>query len=305
MKRIRSHLCMLLCLIMAAAGIFGPAAIHAADPDCQDLKQLLNELSLEVDDADKRMVAHPNFIKELRKLIDKYSAKLRETFINETFSDGEFYQNPEWQVTQGAFSITENQRLYSRAESYYEEGQQEPERKKETFEIIIGEILKPRGDDQGKTQSGQKRVEEVASIRTRAAISMDYEVDLTVVSASTLGSMEIVLMSGNNLTPLYRLRYHPSPSQDRPVEIIRERNGRQYMIDSATQYPNLDDGRIHRIQWTRDAEGNMKVLIDGQVVISTVELYYRDKFSGIELLNRGGTYEWGPIRVMQAEKKAP
>lgn len=307
MKRILSHLCMALCLTIVGTGIFGAASVLSADQNCQDMKQLLNELSQEVDDADKRMVAHPNFIKELRKLVDKYRAKLRDTFINETFSDGDFHRNPVWQVMRGTFSITEDRRLYSHADSYYkEEQQQEPERKKEAFEIIIGEILKPReGDDQEEPASDRERVEEEAAVRTKATISPDYEVDMTVVSDSTWGNMEIVLLGGNNLNARYRLRYYPSPSQDRPIEIIRERNGRQYMIDSATKYPDLDDGRTHRIQWSRDTGGKMKVLVDGQEIISTVEVYYRDKFKGIELVNHGGTYEWGPIRVMQAEKTAP
>jgi len=301
MKAMRSFLCIACCLIMAAGGVSAASAGQGS----QDMKELLKELDRKVDDADKRMVAHPNFIKELRKLIDKYQARLRDIFINETFSDKNYTSNPAWQVMRGAFRVNADKRLYSQADAYYADrgDQQETGRKKEAFEIIIGEILKPRGgEDDREAEPERERVDEVAAIRTRAGISPDYEVDLEIVSHSDWGSMDIVLLGGNNLTPKYRLRYHPAPSQDRPIEIIRERNGRQYMIDSATKYPDLDDGRVHRLQWTRDTKGNMTVLVDGREIISTVELYYRDKFSGIELVNRGGTYEWGPIRVMQAEK---
>ena len=66
------------------------------------------------------------------------------------------------------------------------------------------------------------------------------------------------------------------------------------------KYPSLDDGLPHRIQWIRDAQGNMKVLVDGQEVLSTVEFYYNKAFSGISLVNKGGAYEWGPINILEA-----
>jgi hypothetical protein len=40
--------------------------------------------------------------------------------------------------------------------------------------------------------------------------------------------------------------------------------------------------------------------IDGGEVLNTVELYYKEEFSGLALANNGGTYEWGPIQVLQA-----
>ena len=46
----------------------------------------------------------------------------------------------------------------------------------------------------------------------------------------------------------------------------------------------------------------MKVLVDGQEIITTVEIFYQDEFGGLGLVNRGGTYEWGPIKVLQAPK---
>ena len=39
-------------------------------------------------------------------------------------------------------------------------------------------------------------------------------------------TMEIVLMGGNPLIPQYRMVYHSVPSAERPIEIIRERDGK-------------------------------------------------------------------------------
>ncbi len=46
----------------------------------------------------------------------------------------------------------------------------------------------------------------------------------------------------------------------------------------------------------------MRVLVDGEEVLSTVEVFYKDAFAGLQLVNRGGIYEWGPIRIMEAPK---
>ena len=46
----------------------------------------------------------------------------------------------------------------------------------------------------------------------------------------------------------------------------------------------------------------MQVLVDGREVLSTVELFYRDEFAGLRLVNRGGIYEWGPILVQQTQE---
>ena len=113
------------------------------------------------------------------------------------------------------------------------------------------------------------------------------------------GGMELVLMGGSPAQNLYRLVYNASPSKDRPMQIIREKGGRSYIIDMANDYPLLEDGALHRIQWTRDVNGNMLVMVDGKTVISTVELFYRDAFTGFALANAGGIWEWDSVKILQ------
>jgi hypothetical protein len=166
--------------------------------------------------------------------------------------------------------------------------------------IILKEIMRASQKDRKKEEESPPPQEREAVIRTLAKIGPTFELDLTFVSKSEWGSMEIVLLGGEPLSPRYRLIYRAAASQQRPIELARERGSRSYIIESATQYPNLDDGAPHKIQWIRDMSGEMRVLVDGMVVLSTVEVYYRDDFTGLALVNRGGTYEWGPIQVVKA-----
>ena len=46
----------------------------------------------------------------------------------------------------------------------------------------------------------------------------------------------------------------------------------------------------------------MRVLVDDVEILSTVEFYYQANFTAFALINGGGTYEYGPIKILQAKK---
>jgi hypothetical protein len=137
-----------------------------------------------------------------------------------------------------------------------------------------------------------------AMIKAWADIEPAFEVDISFMSGSEWGSMEVVLYGGSPEVPWYRLVYQAAASEKRPMELVRERNGRSYTLESALSYPNLDDNKMHRLQWIRDLNGDMKVLVDGKELIKTVEVYYREPFKSLALVNKGGTYAWDSIKVM-------
>lgn len=269
------------------------------DPNKEALESMLNELQQTIDDADKRMVAHPRFLDELREMVKRYRAKLRNIYLYEDFADGDITKDPKWSVTSGKFSITADSRLRSQVfvDTSFQ-GSTSSSEETNPFAIILGEIAKAQDKKKAKKQGAS--TDESAVIQTMVPIGPAFEVDLTFTSNSSRGAMQIVLLGGTPARAYYRLVYLASPSPDRPIKIIRQRGSQQFIIDTATRYPNLDDGAPHQLQWIRDSAGNMRVLIDGSEVLNTVELYYKEEFSGLALANNGGTYEWGPIQVLQA-----
>ena len=269
------------------------------DPNKEALESMLNELQQTIDDADKRMVAHPRFLDELREMVKRYRAKLRNIYLFEDFADGEIAEDPKWSVVSGKFRITAESRLRSQVyvDTSYQ-GTASSSGETNPFALILGEIAKAQEKKKAKKQGAT--ADESAVIQTLVPIGPSFEVDLTFTSDPSRGAMQIVLLGGTPARAYYRLVYHASPSPDRPIKIIRQRGSQQFIIDTATRYPNLDDGIPHQLQWIRDSAGNMRVLIDGSEVLNTVELYYREEFSGLALANNGGIYEWGPIQVLQA-----
>ena len=93
-----------------------PASVTAQspeDPNKEVLESMLNELQQTIDDADKRMVAHPRFLDELREMVKRYKAKLRNIYLFEDFADGDLIQDPKWSVISGKFRVTADSRVWS------------------------------------------------------------------------------------------------------------------------------------------------------------------------------------------------
>jgi len=301
MRILRCAMCLVCCSWLLSSPFSVAQTSPGDDPNRRNLKSLLEELQQAIEEADKRMVAHPRFLEELQALVDRYQAKLREVYFYEDFADGDYTQNPTWTVRAGEFRVVPAGRLWSRVWV-----EQPPAASASDEEEPLGLLLKEILRSTEKKERDKREVpkKEKAVIRSLARIGPAFEVDFSFVSESTWGSMEIVLLGGDPPVARYRLLYHAAPSKERPIEIIRVRGSREYVIESATQYPELDDGVLHRIQWIRDDEGKMRLLVDDKKILSTVEVFYRDDFAGLELVNDGGAYELGPIKILQAEKEA-
>lgn len=284
--------------LMLLAGLL-PISGYAADADRQTLESILSDLEKKIEDADKRMIAHPKFLDELRALVKQYRSRLRLAYLSENFDDGEYRNNPTWVVISGKFQVAGTQRLLSEVSAEQPKTPPSSSSEKSTpLGIFLKDVLKTTPEEEkGTGETPSKTLE--ARIQTLAKIGPEFEVDLTFLSRSSWGSMEVVLLGGTQNTSYYRMVYRAEASSERPIEIIRDREGKSYLIDTATQYPNLDDGIPHRIQWMRDSQGRMRVVVDGKEVLSTYEIYYRSNFSGLALVNKGGTYEWGPISVFK------
>lgn len=297
MKFFKSLIWLILLTWLIGSPVVLAQAGSSPQNDAEALQSLLKELQKSIDKADRWNKARPGFLKELQRLVNRYQKEIRKSFFYEDFSDGNFESNPTWIVKSGQFRISKNGRLRSRVSAA------PPSQQSSSDEGALGIILREILDASEEKDNAPAQPEEnEAVIQTLVTIGAAFELDLSFASGSKWGAMEVVLLGGEPATPRYRMVYHPAASQDRPIEIIRERGSRRYIIESATQFPKLDDGEPHRLQWIRDVQGQMRVLVDGEQVLSTVELFYRDEFTGLAIVNRGGLYEWGPIQALQPPK---
>lgn len=286
---------------------FSPLSASETDGDPQ-LKAMISDLEKKIDDADKRMVAHPSFLEELRTLVEKYKSQLREVFFKDNFKDGNYTQHPEWVVRSGYFFVKKNHRLSNSVELQAYEPEkntastQTRSLEEEAVGVLLNSIFGAKKEDspvEEKPAASQEPVQP-AYIYTKTSFPAAFEMNLNFMSTSLSGEMEIVLLGTKSLTPRYRLNLKPDNSEDSPIEIIRESNSRQFVIGAATKFPRVNDGKLHTLTWKRLTNGAMHVLIDGDVVLQTVEVYYKDSFSGFGIANNGGSYEWDSFNIQKA-----
>ena len=288
-------------------GIVLICASPARADDTQQLKYMISELEKKVEDGDKRMVAHPSFLNELREILKKYKSRLREVFFRESFNDGNYTKNPNWAVKSGAFKV--NGRVLT---SSVQVAVAEPVRdttagqNKSLEEEAVGLILDsifgtPSQQQQQAPAKTPKAPTEVkpAFLYTHKTFPPAFEMTMRFKSSPS-GEMEILLLGGKNLIPRYRLKVRANHSDATPMEVIRETGSRQYIVGASEKFPVINDGKFHTLTWVRLTNGEMNVFIDKTRVLQTYEVYYRDNFTGLGLINAAGNQSWDDIEIFKA-----
>jgi hypothetical protein len=301
------------CLLIGIILNFSIASILMAaatkNDEDQKLKTMISELEQKVEDADKRMIAHPSFLKELRALVDKYKSQLRELFFRETFDDGNYDKNPTWFVKSGRFSVNEAGRLSSfvalqtSGDQVENQPQQNKTLEEEAVGLLIGTIFgtaQQKEPAQEKAKPAQETVQP-ATIYTKTVYPPDFEMNMKFKSSAE-GEMDITLLGSEKLLPRYHLKIKANHTDEEPIEIIRLSNSRSFMVGASNKFPVINDGKFHTLSWIRLTNGSMNVLIDGNIILQTYEGYYRDNFTGFEVANNGGSYEWDSFEIFKALK---
>ncbi len=65
---------------------------------------------------------------------------------------------------------------------------------------------------------------------------------------------------------------------------------------------NLEDNRTHLLEWRRNTDGEMVVLVDGKEILRTVDRALQDPFDGFTVINRGGDYTFSRIALFGTER---
>ncbi|MCP3872545.1 MAG: hypothetical protein GY699_05225 [Desulfobacteraceae bacterium] len=300
----------LLIVIVFSFSFVFIAPVTASPPDdSARLKSMISELEGKIEDANKRMIAHPNFLEELKALVEKYKSQLRELFFRDTFEDGNFNDNPKWSVKSGEFSINDAERLTSFVSTQIPEIQPEeqPQKNESSESEVVGILLdsifgtpKTQEPVQKEPQTQSNPVKP-AAIFTECVFPPAFEMNMKFKSSPS-GEMELSLLGSKNLTLRYLLKINANHSKDTPIEVVRKDNSRSFVVGASDTFPAINDGQFHTLSWVRFVNGSMNVLIDGNVVLQTYEAYYRDNFTGLGITNNGGSYEWDSFEIFKALK---
>ena len=288
------------------------------------LDALAQELEALIDAAESARAADPRFLQDLRDIIADHiaDAQPRVALIRDDFSDGDYTDDPRWEVVSGDFSIddrlglrttiplagadTETMRLNldtirDKGDELLEKGEALLDKGKDT----IGDLLSGEkklddlwgGDDDEETEDAGPAGPGPAEIVLDADIPNAFALELELMSGITHkdAQFEIDFFQGRAGASGYRLSYRPG---DDPG-LLLSRFGRRSaeVIGKSDDELGLEDGRSHTVALVRDGDGTMTVSIDGTEHIQVKSSALEDPFGGLSLVNSGGDYAIRSIAV--------
>lgn len=288
MKPVRALLPVLAAALLSSTALAQSTQRYAPwQPAQQDqTKALLDDLSRMVNQAERDRAASPDFIADLKGLVDRYSASVAPPaaaapvpaqpptaaqppvaapvpapaqpaslagtrVFSDDFNDGNYTANPAWTSLQGTWSVDKSG-LHSDT----------------------------------KAANGQQGG--VAAISLQQGLKNNFGLEFELTDIANQGQFEIRVFQGQSKDSGYRLVYLPSNS---PVFALY-RAGRSGITQVAqtTNTAPLRRGDRTRLTWTRDAAGRMVVALDGKTIIEASDNGFRDGWNGVMLVNFGGDF---------------
>ena len=289
------------------------------------LEALARELEALIDEAENARAADPRFLQDLREKIAAHVADAapREALIRDDFSDGDYTDDPRWEVVSGDFSVdrrlglrttiplsgaeTETLRLSldtildTKEELLDDAGELFDKGKDTVGDLLSGEkklsdLLGGGGDDEAKEDTGPAGPEP-AEIVLEAEIPNAFALELEIMSGMVHkdAQFEIDLFQGRAGAAGYRLSYLPG---DDPG-LLLSRFGRRSteVIGEHEDALTLEDGQSHTVALVRESDGTMTATVDGSELIRVKSSALEDPFDGVSLVNGGGDYAIRSIAI--------
>ena len=300
-----------------------PEGTEAADPAA--LEALARELEALIDQAESARAADPRFLQDLRDLIATHvaDAQPRTALIRDDFSDGDYTDDPRWEVVSGDFSVdgrlglrttialsgadTETMRLsldtirdkgdelLDKGEALFDKGKDTDRRDLFSGEKKLDDLW--GGDDEEEREDTGPTGPEPAEIVLDADIPNAFALELELMSGITHSDaqFEIDLFQGRAGAAGYRLSYLPGSNPGLMLSRFNRRGAE--VIGESRGDVTLEDGQSHTVALVRDGDGTMTASVDGADLIRVKSSALEDPFGGLSLVNGGGDYAIRSIAV--------
>ncbi len=262
-------------------------AAASASTGTSEQGALVAELEKLIDDAERRREAQPAFINRLRSALRRHDFPWKHPVFSDDFSDGDYTRGVRWDVVSGRFNVGYRGGLTSAVQvsAGAEVQQGEQDLGKALLGVFISEMA---GGSRGASPNAP------AEIYTAQPIGAAFAVQLELNATAAGAQWEIGPYQGADRSGGYRLR-----QQDGHLHLVRA-SSRGSSVIEMSRSAILSDGAAHALQWTRDADGNMQVSMDGAVVLEARDRGVSGSYAGLVIVNRGGELSLRSVAVLEA-----
>ncbi len=301
------------CLALAAIAVgattlSGPAAAQSAPAGGdQQLEKLIKELRNEFKRGESDRLIDPWYLRDLRKVLRSYENPWGKRLFSDNFSGRGPQPDPPWQVTAGEFLIDWRYGLRTVVEPPPPARQQQQTgfSGKDQVGQLFGQLLQQALQGQEGGQVAEQPPADpgfaavIAPVKVTNAFAIRVELTSRMVQGSAEPRFEFGPYQGADASAGYRLAYRPGATGRTPsLELLRlSSRGGTSTIELYDQPLELEDGKDHVIEWTRNRSGHMVVRVDGNEVMNVTDRSFRDAFDGVALVNSGGDYALRSITI--------
>lgn len=264
-----------------------PSANTAANPALETLVEKLNKL---IDEAEKAKAADPAFLRDLRDLANAQSAAPQKVLISDTFADGDYTNNPAWQVLSGEYFIENGWGLRNRLiPANAQTSSSSSGNSGEDFaKALLGQLLKKATKTPNQPAAP---AENLIALSTPISNAFVLEVEMSSWVADS--HFELGVFQGQQALIGYRLLY----VSGKGIQLHRVGNSGSSVIATSSQAIAIEDKDFHSIIWSRASDGSMQVSLDGAEVIATSDRGFSDPFDGVRISDKGGDFIIKQIKV--------
>lgn len=286
-------------MLFAIASV-GAVHAQAPGPPASESRalEIVDQLKEIISRLERNRNTDPAALQQLRDLVRRYDWPWRTRLLSTDFSDSNYRLESSWVIDQGDFRVVRGAGLQTsfappaRAAQKKEEGS--------SLGGLLGGILRGMTEPERSDTASQPSAAEIhTELRINNAFALSLQLDARAPGQGD-GRIEFGPYLGRDRSSGYRLAYNPAR---RPaLELLRVSPGRSAVVESSQGHVDLEDGRLHDLEWRRSVDGEMVVLLDGREILRALDRGTIDDFDGFTIVNAGGEYTFGRIDIFTAAR---
>lgn len=251
-----------------------------------DMQQFVKQLRQLIYKAEKAKAADPNFLKDLKSLADSYDNEWpAQVFFDDFRNSGPYPDTSRWRVSAGNWRIVDQpfhglQTGVQQSSNNYDN--------QNSVVGILGQLLQPGGQNQNQQQS------QYAGISTTTQIPNAFNLHFEFAPGRDSQRLDLGFYRGNN-NGGYFLTYTPMEQSGLTLSRVVPGQANQAIGNSGPL--NINDLKLHTIDWKRSRDGRMTVAVDGRVMVDATDNTMQRSFDGFAIGNSGGWYTIRSITI--------